>query len=194
MPPDLNWRRGIDCPNDWIYGDHNTGKSMTARAENPGFYTKMTKNELWEGYDDQDCILIEDFSPFQIKMSDDIKIWADRYAFRARVLYGSLVIRPKKIVITSQYHPSEIWTDEKTLGAITDRFNIRHLVRLNKTDDSIPKKKPALKRAKINGLVNFVAENYCLRCYLHPCCCPVSIASDTEEELGMEEEEEEMLV
>lgn len=27
LPPDLDWIRGKNCPNEWIYGDHNTGIS-----------------------------------------------------------------------------------------------------------------------------------------------------------------------
>lgn len=116
------------------------GKSRTARRENPGFYTKMPGNNLWEGYDDQDTILIEDFSPYDIKQSNDLKIWCDRYAFRARVLYGTLVIRPKKIIITSQYHPSEIWDDQKTVDAIMDRFVMRKMEKLEPVDKTKSKK------------------------------------------------------
>lgn len=120
---------------------------MTARKENPGFYTKMPGNILWEGYDDQDVILIEDFGPYDIKMSNDLKIWCDRYAFRARVLYGTLVIRPKKIIITSQYHPSEIWDDQKTVDAIMDRFVMRKMEKLVAFDNT-KSKKPTLQRVQ----------------------------------------------
>lgn len=126
LPEDLDWIRGKNCPNEWIWGPHNTGKSKTARSENPGFYTKMM-NDLWEGYDYQDVVVLEDFDPFHKKLGYDLKIWADRYAFRGRKLYGSLVLRPKKIVVTSQYHPKDIWDDKRTVDAICDRFVLREM-------------------------------------------------------------------
>jgi len=172
LPADLDWRRGVNCPNEWIYGEHNTGKSMTARAENKGFYTKMTENILWEGYDNQDIVLIEDIDIYHKSLGHHLKIWADRYAFRGRVLYGSNVMRPKKIVITSQYHPNEIWDDQKTVDAILDRFNLRKLVSLKATDDSIPrKKKPVLVRAKPIRHMN--RDSICLKCYMSPCMCDI---------------------
>lgn len=136
-------------------------------------------SELWEGYDGQDVVLLEDIDPYHVKLGHAIKIWADRYSFRGRVLYGSITLRPKKIVITSQYHPDQIWPchemggiQSKTAEAICDRFNIIHLERLNATDDSIPlkKKKPALKRAvPIRHMDQ--GPSICLKCYMSPCMC-----------------------
>lgn len=134
-------------------------------------------SELWEGYDGQEVVLLEDMDPFHVKLGYHLKIWADRYSFRGRVLYGSITLRPKKIIVTSQYHPSEIWgTDSKTAEAICDRFKIIHLEQLNKADDSIPRK-PALKRSKANGLLDFLPDNrdndICLKCYMSPCMCDI---------------------
>lgn len=155
-------------------------------------------NNLWEGYDGQEVVLLEDIDPFHVKLSHDIKIWADRYSFRGRVLYGSIVLRPKKIVITSQYSPEEIWPqDQKTVEAIRDRFNVIHVEKLNATDDSIPRKKlkakPALKRAKV--LTHYDQDKTCKMCYCEPCICDIiedpsnqeiEIGSDTEEDLTID--------
>lgn len=54
-----------------------------------------------------------------------MKRWLDRYPFQAQVKGGYMLARPKKIVVTSQYHPSEIWDDEKTVDAIMRRVVIR---------------------------------------------------------------------
>lgn len=175
LPKDLEWKRGVNCPNQWIYGKAGVGKSRRAREDNPGFYTKMM-SELWEGYDGQEVVLLEDMDPYHVKLGYHLKIWADRYSFRGRVLYGSITLRPQKIVVTSQYHPNDIWgADSKTAEAICDRFNIIHLEALNKADDSIPRKKPALKRSKGNGLLDFVPDvtetNFCLQCNMIPCLC-----------------------
>ena len=38
-----------ELDNWWYYGDTGTGKSWTARRENPGYYIK-NKNRWWDGY------------------------------------------------------------------------------------------------------------------------------------------------
>lgn len=47
------------------------------------------------------------------------------------------MIRPKKFIITSQYHPKELFTDEKALEAITRRFKIRNICALDMDDSQI---------------------------------------------------------
>lgn len=65
-------------------------------------------------------------------MGHKLKIWVDIYAFRAEVKGGSITIRPEKIIVTSNYHPSEIWSDDTTLEPLLRRFKI---VRFLTTDD-----------------------------------------------------------
>jgi len=147
-------------------------------------------SELWEGYDNQDFVVLEDIDPFHVKLGYHLKIWADRYSFRGRVLYGSIVLRPKVFVVTSQYHPNEIWgADSKTAEAICDRFKITKLERMMEVDNTLPKKKnkPALRRAdgrETEFWKNATQEHHqkypCMICNLGPCIC--DILEDTEEE------------
>lgn len=82
-------------------------------------------NKWWEGYDGQDVVLIEDVGQTHLWMGDFLKIWADRYGFRAEIKNDSCVLRPKKIIVTSNYHPDELWPDKNVADPILRRFKLR---------------------------------------------------------------------
>lgn len=109
----------------WFVGKAGTGKSRTARDENPDNYCKPL-NQWWDGYQDEETVIIDDMDPFHKSLAYDLKIWGDRYAFIAPIKGGAKRIRPKKIIVTSQYAPEEIWEDEATLEAINRRYTRRY--------------------------------------------------------------------
>jgi len=55
-----------------------------------------------------------------------MKRWLDKYPFQAPVKGGYMLIRPKKIVVTSNYTVREIWSDEQTAGPIERRVRVIH--------------------------------------------------------------------
>lgn len=118
MPEDLP-----DCDNYWYYGDTGTGKSYKARNDNPGHYLKMC-NKWWDDYKNEDVVIIEDFDKAHAVLGHHLKIWADRYAFPAEIKGGKLNLRPRKIIVTSNWSPDQIWIDLGTLDPILRRFQI----------------------------------------------------------------------
>lgn len=125
MPQDLVYKEG-ECPNIWVYGPTRTGKSYFVR-NNPlykaSLYLKPC-NKWWDSYANEDYVLIEDIGPSHEVLGYHLKIWADRYAFKAESKFLSVNLRPKGILVTSNYHPKDIWKDSNIYEPILRRFKL----------------------------------------------------------------------
>lgn len=78
-------------------------------------------NKWWDGYKNQEIVLIEDWDKTHRILAHHIKIWADRYRFTGEMKGSSRVIRPKLIVITSNYRIDECF-EGPDIDAIKRRF------------------------------------------------------------------------
>lgn len=122
MPSDASDVTGL-----WYYGATGTGKSRKARDDNPGHYLKLC-NKWWDGYRGESTAIVEDFDKKHGEcLGHHLKIWGDRYAFPAEIKGGKINIRPQQIIITSNYHPQDIWPNQpETLEPVLRRYKIVH--------------------------------------------------------------------
>lgn len=172
VPEDLQWEDNLP-PNEWHHGPTGTGKSRAARAQNPNAYIKMC-NKWWENYNYEDTVLLEDIGLTHLYLGDHIKIWADRYGFRSEVKCSSTVLRPKKIVITSNYHPSDLWTDKAVLEPILRRFKIIEYKKESLTSQvfrGIVEEEEELQRPKAILREDDEGLDECLLCSHKECIC-----------------------
>lgn len=135
-PPELERLSGLD--NHWFHGPPGTGKSYTARELfGDSLYIKNT-NKWWDGYRNEDTILIEELELDAKYMGHFLKVWADVYPFQAEIKGGAIMARPQRIVITSNYTIDEIFHEDRMLAsAIKRRFNSRPFLIKYTTNNSI---------------------------------------------------------
>lgn len=110
-----------ELQNVWLHGPAGSGKSQLAFTENPGAYLKGV-NKWWDGYAGQESVIVDDMDPFHKVLALEFKMWGQHQPFAAEIKGGSICIRPKKIIVTSNYTIDEVWEEESTRAAMHRRF------------------------------------------------------------------------
>lgn len=117
LPDSLSTVCGI-----WIHGLPGTGKSHAVNAAHPEAYRKQC-NKWWDGYVNQETVWLDDIDPDSSAwIARYLKIWADKWSFSAEVKGGVICIRPKRIIITSNYTIDQMGFRLEDLAAIKRRF------------------------------------------------------------------------
>lgn len=112
----------IHQPNYWYYGEND--KSKLVRAKYPDLYFKLC-SKWWDGYNDQKVVLIENVDK---KCKNLLEMWTSKCPFRVECKGESSVIGPLQIIVTSKYHPKDIWSDDGSVDLILSRFIIKEFI------------------------------------------------------------------
>jgi len=111
---------------EWWVGPSGTGKSRLLWEIYPKHFAKAL-NKWWDGYRHQDVVAIEEWSPKNDLTASSLKKWADRYPFPGEIKGGCLQgLRPKKIIVLSNYTPQQCFLNQEDLGPILRRFTVIH--------------------------------------------------------------------
>lgn len=118
--------------NEWWVGPTGTGKSRLLWELYPEHYAKSL-NKWWDGYAREDVVAIEEWAPKNEVTGSFLKIWADRYPFKGEIKGGTLMhLRPKKIIILSNYTIEECFLNDQ------DRLPLLRRFRVMRFPDDIP--------------------------------------------------------
>lgn len=113
-----------DLGHEWWVGPSGTGKSRTLWELYPNHYAKEL-NKWWDGYQDEEVVAIEEWSPKNECTASFLKVWADRYPFPAQIKGGSLKkIRPSKIIVLSNYELEQCFPNVEDLEPMRRRFTV----------------------------------------------------------------------
>lgn len=111
----------------WIYGPSGTGKT-TAVYDKFGIDKVYDKgvNKWWDGYSNEETVLIDDVTTENGKFIASFLLrWADKFPVRVETKGGMLRVRPKRIVITSNFTLEEVFANTGVdMIALARRFRV----------------------------------------------------------------------
>lgn len=129
--------RTQDVRGIWVYGEKGAGKShLEILIEEAGIplYIKQ-RNKWWDGYDLQEVALLQDLEKEDVWAGPFLKVWADRFRVVGEIKGGMVPLRHKVFVVTSNYLPEHIWTENSTLmETVERRFKIFHMTLENREE------------------------------------------------------------
>lgn len=94
----------------FFYGETGTGKSRLAEELiGAKAYRKDPSSRWWTGYQHEEYVLINEIEHTDSQAQSMYKQLCDYYPLPVETKGGNLIIRPKVIIFTSNWHPKEVF-------------------------------------------------------------------------------------
>jgi len=107
----------------WLHSRKSgTGKSRWCEQNFPNAYRKSLTSKFFQGYVDQDTILIEDLDTSHVSFGHDLKLWGDIYPLLVEIKQFHVYLVHRRLIVTSNYEIAELWQDQRLVDAIRRRF------------------------------------------------------------------------
>lgn len=123
--PKRSWKSEVF----WFHGSTGGGKSRRAHEENPRAYWKSSTNKWWDGYDGQDCVIIDDYRRDFCTFADLLRLF-DRYPLCVEVKGASVQFVARKIIVTTPRDPRNTWVgrSDEDIGQLMRRIEHVELI------------------------------------------------------------------
>lgn len=122
----LQYEHRTDAPRvEWLWGDTGVGKTRTCVERHTSYYIKDS-TKWWDGYTQQEAIIIDDYNPDGYLDLRYLLKLTDRYHLLVENKGGYIPVNSPHIYITYDKPPNEIWHG-KELEQISRRIIITKL-------------------------------------------------------------------
>lgn len=118
----------------WLWGEAGTGKTRTAVEHSPNSFYIKDGTQWWDGYNQEDVIVIDDFEPCKWPYRDFLRL-LDRYPYQGQVKGGYVAVNSPHIFITCEHPPTSYWTGNE-LAQVARR--ITDLKQITGVEDHAP--------------------------------------------------------
>jgi len=151
-----NWA----CHVSWFWGGTGSGKSKQAYEDlGEDCYTCLATGKWFEGYDAHDNVLIDDMRKDFMKFHELLRLF-DRYALRVECKGGSRQFRARRIIVTSCYHPKDMFDTREDVGQLLRRIDVIRNFPLAETAMSLTLSDDELDKDEHYSLYNSDQEYY----------------------------------
>lgn len=126
-----------DCRGLWIYGYPGAGKSHYAREELGQDAFNKAQSKWFDGYQGEECILLDDLDKRGECLGHLLKIWLDKWPCSGEVKGGTVPLKHRVFAITSNYLPEDLWGDDDILVTAIRRRCIFVFFRSDRTPSMV---------------------------------------------------------